>query len=817
MSKASEARPRLGRSSLALVLLAGIVGTIQYHSAQFLSGFDHVFGDRGDARGFLYYCEHWYHFLSGKASLLSPAVFYPTKGTLAYSDLLLGVGVPYSLFRVLGFDMFISLELVIILIVFLSYCTAFWLLYKVLGFRLAASIVGAMFFAFNSPKFFQLIHLQLQYVVLLPLIFGLLITFGKQVQILDQKRAAILLSLAVLCWDLQMATAFYFAWFFVLWFVFFLLLSLAFTRTRRFIVAVCKKFWRAILVAAAVLLVGFIPMLLLYLPLAKGENWYVYDIIVVHLIPEWRALLWTGLGNYLWGGITSALTSDPRPFGWGELQIGIGLISSLMWIVLTVATIWFIRVRRQDNSSIDAGSSIPNPGQLGMLFLAILILSTNLFYVIGFRYGNHSPWYYIYKYFPAGGAIRAVSRYVIFLALPMAIAFGYLLDRGLAYAARERSQIRRRALTAVMLVLGGLIAFEQFGVTKMAGDGFSATLEKAYLNTQAAKLSPDCEAFYLVAGPPARRNLPDYQYDAMLISLISGIPTLNASSSLFPPGWQLYEIKNPDYEEKVKSWVALQNIKGKVCRLETGPEFDAFDPKYPGPIRDQPFFVRQLYRDFTGEEPKAETANPQIEKLACCRKEFDEATCSTQIAFNIFLTTGFHERGSFILRMYQAGLGRLPTFEEFTNEMARFKDYLAAGPPEVAKKRMVEEFMASNAQHLMSNEKPLQELVDSDELVRRLSNRNFVALHYYGFLQREPDEGGLASWTRLLDRRGDPALITTGVITSVEYRNRLEIHKFSNPALNSSYERLSDPFGLVPRKNIVSAKSSHFGAPLFNG
>ncbi|HYK22889.1 MAG TPA: hypothetical protein VEV42_19250, partial [Pyrinomonadaceae bacterium] len=75
-------------------LLLGIAGTIQYHSAQFLSGFDTFPGDRGDARGFVYFCEHWYQSILGRVSLLSPGIFYPTKHTLAYSDLLFGFAAP---------------------------------------------------------------------------------------------------------------------------------------------------------------------------------------------------------------------------------------------------------------------------------------------------------------------------------------------------------------------------------------------------------------------------------------------------------------------------------------------------------------------------------------------------------------------------------------------------------------------------------------------------------------------------------------------------------------------------------------------------
>ena len=814
MSQKSEAAQKLDQRSFLLVLLFGVAGTIQYFAAQFFSGFDRFFGDRGDARGFLYYCEHWYRSLAGKSSLLSPGVFYPAKGTLAYSDLLLGVGLPYSFFRAVGVDMFRSLEITIILITFLSYCTAFWLLYKVLEFRLAPSIVGAMFFAFNSPKFFQLIHLQLQFVVLLPIIFGLLITFGRQVQTLDQKRAAILLSLAGLVWDLQMATGLYFAWFFVLWSTFFLLFALAFGRSRRFLFAVCKKFWRAILIATAVLLLGFAPTLMLYLPLARAERWYTYEGMI-NLIPDWHAAVSMGAGNYLWGRITLALLPDPIPNTWGELQVGIGLFSSLTWIVLTIATIWFIRARRQGNTLPGASSSVSDPGDLGLLFLAILILATSLFYVFGFRYsGGHSPWYFIYNYFPGGGAIRGVSRYVIFLALPISIAFAYVLNRGLEYASREQTPFRRRALTALMLFLGAVSVFEQFGVPRIGATGFSVRLEKRYLRTLAAELSPDCEAFYLANGALARRSMPEYQYDAMLISAISGIPTLNASSSQFPSGWDLYALNSPEYEQKVKSWIAAEGLKGKICRLETGPEIDAFDIAYPNPINDPQVFVHQLYSDFSVEQAKADILESQIDKLRNCG--VSDPSCQTQTALNVFLSTGFHERGSFVLRMYEAGLNRLPTFDEFMDNMTRFERYVKS-EPETAKAQMLEEFRVMNASEGFKNQKPLPELVADEESNNRLANRYFVALHYYGFLRRQPDEEGLVSWTNLLNRRGDLSVITNGIITSAEYRQRLALNQLHRARLDHRYQRFSDPLRLVARENIVSAKRPEAPACPFHG
>lgn len=737
------------RKAILIFLILGIAGTIQYHSDQFLSGFDTFFGDRGDARGFVYFCEHWYQWTIGNTKLLSPEIFYPTKRTLAYSDLLVGFAVPFSFFRALGFGMFASVEIVVILVTFLSYCAAFLLLYRTLGFNLVASCAGAMFFAFNSPKFHQTIHLQLQYVLLLPLMFALVISFAKQTETSDQRRAAVLMSLAALCFNLQLATTFYYAWYFVLWTIIFLALAFAFSGTRRFILNVVGRFWRPLLIASAVFLASFVPIVLLYLPTIKVGTWYEYDF-TAQMIPDWRALLIMGDGNYLWGRLSSALTPDPMPGTWGELKVGIGLLPSLAWIVLTVYAVrWSTR-------------------KTSTAFLGVMIIATTIFYLIGFKYGGHSPWFYLYQYFPGAGAIRAVARYVIFLALPMSIAFAYALDRGLKYA----SQSKRRALTAIIVAVAAFGIFEQFGVNKISGTGFSTRVEESYLKTMASSLPADCGSFYVATSARANHSTAEYQYDAMLISIVSGVPTLNASSSQFPPGWNMYFVKNPDYEANVKNWIDSRRIPGEVCRLELGPEVEAFDPENPSPVDRTEFFVRQLYRDFAGSEPGGETINPLVQRVDNCAAH-DSSCERAAVALNVFLATGFHEQGFFILRMYEAGLGRLPSYDEFTNQLNRFRIFLGAETPGSAREHLIADFVRdANLPGDQSSREQLVKLVESDELVRRLGNRSFVALHYYGYLRREPDAAGLATWVDLLDRSGDAVKIPAAFLTSVEYRER---------------------------------------------
>jgi hypothetical protein len=709
-------------------LLLGVAGTISYFWSQFFSGFDKFFGDRGDARGVVYACEHWYQSILGKASLLNPGIFYPTKRTLAYTDLLFGVAAPYSFFRALGFGMFTATEITIILLTILAYCVAFVLLYRTLRFGLIPSCAGALFFAFNSPKFNQLTHLQLQYVFLLPLIFALVITLAKRVETITDRKAAWLLSLAAVCLNLQFATTFYYAWYFVLWLILFLLVALVFRGSRSFIIANLWKFRRAVIIGAAVFAAGFIPILLIYLPTVRTGIWYDLNF-VLEMVPDWRSLLSMGDGNFIWGWFYKRIVGDPRPSTWGELMVGIGLVPSLAWIGFTVGSFWLIRKGRRAASAHD----------LGLLFLGVMILASGIFIVLGVKVGGHSLWPYVYRYFPGGGAIRAVSRYVIFLTLPMSIAFAYGLQQALRYAAGKQ------ALTVVVLLVAAFGVFEQFGVPRINGTGFSTSIEETYLKAMAANLPRDCTAFYVAPGPNANHSTAEYQYDGMMISSVSRVKTLNASSSQFPQNWGLYWLKNPDYESNVKAWIDAHKITGRVCRLELYPEVETFDPKLPSPIDDPEFFVRQLYRDFAGGEPDAQVVASTVNKIKNCRTA-DETCERAHVALNIFLGTGFHERGFFILRAYQSEFGRMPSYEEFMDAMRRFDEF--------------------------KKSQKFPERIESDEMMR-LGNRCFVILHYFGFLRRDPDAAGVDNWTAALDRSGAPTQVTEGFITSLEYRQRV--------------------------------------------
>ena len=86
--------------------------------------------------------------------------------------------------------------------------------------------------------------------------------------------------------------------------------------------------------------------------------------------------------------------------------------------------------------------------------------------------------------------------------------------------------------------------------------------------------------------------------------------------------------------------------------------------------------------------------------------------------------------------MYEAGLGRMPRYEEFMDAMRRFSDYLNTQPVEVVRDRMAAEL--SDESLITAKCEGFRQRIDSDEMMR-LGNRSFVILHYFGYLRRDPD------------------------------------------------------------------------------
>jgi len=421
-----------------------------------------------------------------------------------------------------------------------------------------------MFFAFNSPRLNHPGHFNVQPALFLPLAVIFVIEFGRNAANLNQKRAFRLLLLAALSLDLQLLTALYPGWFFIFWSFLFLVLSFSFPATRSFSLALIRRFWPAFIGGAAVFFVGLLPLVFVYLPVARSVGPRPYHV-VSPLIPEFWSFLIMGDRNYVWGRISAALWRM-HPLSSTEHNIGIGLVASVAWLAISVWAIWIVARDTKKHIALNENPLATN-SEMNYLFLSLAILATDLFYLIGMKYWNDiSPWYYVYQFFPGAKGFRTVARYVTVLTLPMAIAFTFAMHIGLQKIATQKMLLVRLSLTCALFVVVSFGLFEQFG-RAMA---FSKSAEMARLDKLAVKLPDNCSSFYVAAAPVRRPVKYEYQIDAMLISIMRGVPTLNGYSGNVPPGWSLREVEAPDYEENVRKWIKLHNLDGHICRLEIG-------------------------------------------------------------------------------------------------------------------------------------------------------------------------------------------------------------------------------------------------------
>ena len=213
-----------------------------------------------------------------------------------------------------------------------------------------------------------------------------------------------------------------------------------------------------------------------------------------------------------------------------------------------------------------AKSEDATPG-INRLFLAALILATALFYVTGMQYwGGTSPWRLVYLFVPGADGLRAIARHVLVLALPISIAFAVVVHRGLQRLSTQPTALARRGLTAAKIAVITFGVVEQFG----RAPSISARRELPRLERLAASLPRQCAVFYAAAAPGRAPVKHEDQIDAMLISVMRNVPTLNGYSGHVPPGWSLREVEAPDYEQRIAQWIDRYHVTGPVCRLEIG-------------------------------------------------------------------------------------------------------------------------------------------------------------------------------------------------------------------------------------------------------
>ncbi|HVG29739.1 MAG TPA: NF038122 family metalloprotease [Pyrinomonadaceae bacterium] len=242
------------------------------------------------------------------------------------------------------------------------------------------------------------------------------------------------------------------------------------------------------------------------------------------------------------------------------------------------------------------------------------------------------------------------------------------------------------------------------------------------------------------------------------------------------------------------------------------------------PILDPTFFVRMQYLDFLSREPDAGGMAAWVGTLNACAPG-DTRCDRASVSSGFFRSQEFELKGRFVFNFYKVSLGRLPRYSEivadmssvtgvstaevvarkaaFTDAWAQRLDFLSlyggmsntqlvntlmdrygipsittpnpATPDDASQKILLTraDLIGRLGAGTLTRAQLVRAVASSDEVGRAEFNSAFVAMQYFGYLRRDPDEGGYNDWLRTINLNpNDIHSMVNGFVSSDEYRLR---------------------------------------------
>jgi hypothetical protein len=243
----------------------------------------------------------------------------------------------------------------------------------------------------------------------------------------------------------------------------------------------------------------------------------------------------------------------------------------------------------------------------------------------------------------------------------------------------------------------------------------------------------------------------------------------------------------------------------------------------PNPIFTTPFFVRQHYLDFLSREP--EVGEPWSAVLNNCSDVNNNPACDRiTVSGAFFGSPEFQLKGYFVYRFYKLAFDRLPLYTEivadmravtgqtpaevfqkkgaFTNAFAQRAEFVTAfgaktdtefvnilmgrygltqittpdpaNPDGTNKVNLATQNLIDQLNALtLTRPQVLRAIADSDQVFSLEFNKAFVAMQYYGYLRRIPEQSGFDAWLNYLNTHpNDSRTMVNGFMNSAEYRLR---------------------------------------------
>ena len=285
--------------------------------------------------------------------------------------------------------------------------------------------------------------------------------------------------------------------------------------------------------------------------------------------------------------------------------------------------------------------------------------------------------------------------------------------------------------------------------------------------------------------------------------------------------------------------LTLSNASGMTLGTPTSTTITIHDndSSATNPFNTNSFFVRQQYLDFLFREPDLAGFNDWMNVLTNCAPNqgglgSNPACDRVHVSSGFFRSTEFGERGYWAYRFYHGPLGRRPNFAEFVPDMRRLSGVQTPAEQETARAAFVADFMqrpeftaiyagltnAANAAQFIAKleeksgvtlpatvpptqpsqppqfgraeliakmqsgeftaAQTLRAFIEQKVVFDQFFFRAFVAMQYFGYLLRDPEDAGFNDWVDVLTNGrgnippGDFRHLIFGFVWSVEYRQR---------------------------------------------
>lgn len=505
-----------------------------------------LIGDRGDGRLTTLLTEHWWNFFNGKESFSEIAMFYPVEEVFGYTDLFLGYGLIFSVFRFMGIHMFISYKWTLIVVHVMGTVTMYYLMNKKLHCNVWWSLFGTIAFCFSDTFARHLGHTQLDAVSALPL---LLILFLGFIDNYENRKKRNVYAYALIAWFVLLTyNSWYIACFtgvFCLVFIFVYFIDLKIDGVR--VVSYFKEkilfIGKDIIGYILFMAVLYVPFIKIYLPVLQASSGYSYDTCIGFL-PELADIINVSESNFMLGSFIEKIGLSDRGYS-GEVEEGFSII--LLGLFLVMFAIHNKKHVISDTCNLDddiAAKEVP-----GAIFVSVLVSIT---LIIRLSSNGVSLWAIVYHVLPVVKSMRAVARFLLWLSFPMAVITAYTANKYLETKGHTKGII----ISFIVIVFLFVSNINNVGVDQR----WNYQDEYSFITSVSAP-PEDAEIFYIIDTAATGDAAYIYQLDAYEIATWYSLKTINGYSGQLPPDWGgIWDICSENYENNIFAWIEKYSL-----------------------------------------------------------------------------------------------------------------------------------------------------------------------------------------------------------------------------------------------------------------